>query len=123
MKQSIISVAWMVSLLFSREATPQDFATSIIKPNLVFQEVDGIVAVEAEHFASQDKTDVRAWYRVEEDRVPEIKPDPDGPHLLGSSGACYVEALPDSRATHDDKIVNGESYFSKPSQAGVHTYN
>ncbi len=118
MKQSIISVAWMVSILFSREATAQDFATSIIKPNLVFQEVDGIVAVEAEHFASQDKTDVRAWYRVEEDRVPEIKPDPDGPHLLGSSGACYVEALPDSRARMTTRSLMARATFLSRAKPG-----
>ena len=94
----------------------------ITDANLVFEEIDGIVAVEAEHFISQEKSDVRAWHRVEEKNIPEVTPDPDGPHLLGSSGASYLEALPDSRATHDDKLSFGENFFGEPGLAGVLTY-
>lgn len=101
----------------------QELAAPIAAPDLTFDEVDGIIAVEAEHFVSQDKTDNRAWYRVTENQVPDVSPDPDGPHLVGASGASYVEALPDTRATHDDKIVPGQSYFSEPGQAGVLTYH
>ncbi|TWU28709.1 DUF5060 domain-containing protein [Bythopirellula polymerisocia] len=91
-------------------------------PDLVFEEIDGVLAVEAEHFISQERKEVRAWYRVEEYQLPDLKPDPDGPHLLGSSGASYLESLPDSRTTHDDKIVIGDNIFSDPGQAGILTY-
>lgn len=113
----------LASLLTSGVSIAQSPIEAVASPDLIFDEVDGIVAVEAEHFAKQDMTDVRAWYRVEEGQIPTIKPDPDGPHLLGSSGASYLEALPDSRATHDDKIVPGESFFAQPGKAGVLTYN
>ena len=97
--------------------------TEAIAPaDLVFEEVDGLVAVEAEHFLSQEKTAARAWYRVEEGTLPAIKPDPDGPHLLAASGASYLEALPDTRVTHDDKLIIGENIFLDPGLAGVLTY-
>lgn len=123
MRPLIVAFALVVSIGLANQAFTQDLVASIVDPSLVFNEVDGIVAVEAEHFAAQDIADVRAWYRVEENQVPDVQPDPDGPHLMGASGGSYIEALPDSRATHDDKIVNGESYFSKPGAAGVLTYN
>ena len=89
---------------------------------LVFQERNGVVAVEAEHFVSQEKTSVRAWYRVAEGQLPGVTPDLDGPHLADSSGGCYLEALPDSRVTHGDKLQVGENFFPKPGAAGVLTY-
>lgn len=112
----------VVLLAGADAACGQDPRSPIAKPDLVFKEVDGIVAVEAEHFVGQHKVDARAWYRVEENRIPQVKPDPDGPHLKGASGGCYLEALPDTRATHDDKLVPGENYFAKPGDAGVLTY-
>ncbi len=36
--------------------------------NLVFEEVDGYVAVEAEHFFKQELDDVRAWYLTTADK-------------------------------------------------------
>ncbi|MCG6155509.1 hypothetical protein [Rubinisphaera margarita] len=89
---------------------------------LVSQEVDGILVIEAEHFASQEKTDVRSWHLFDNDHQPQVTPDPDEPHLMGVSGSGYLEALPDTRTTHDDKLIKGENFFPEPGQAGVLTY-
>ncbi|MGB7329016.1 MAG: hypothetical protein WBD31_29315 [Rubripirellula sp.] len=121
MNRSHLAVA-LAAFLISSSIGAQEPSAAIANVDLVFQEVDGIVAVEAEHFVVQEKTEIRAWCRTDEMRVPEVKPDFDGVHLMGSSGACYLEALPDSRATHDDKITVGENFFSQPGQAGVLTY-
>ncbi|MGB7343804.1 MAG: hypothetical protein WBD20_06305 [Pirellulaceae bacterium] len=122
MNRFVLLHLWAVPLCFASNIVADDLTTPVAPSDLVFQEVDGIVAVEAEHFVAQDKTEIRAWHRTEEKRVPAVKPDFDGIHLMGSSGACYLEALPDSRATHDDKITVGENFFSEPGQAGVLTY-
>ena len=50
--------------------------SSLTKPiapaDLVIEERDGFVAVEAEHFLKQDKTDVRAWYLTTADKQSSI---------------------------------------------------
>lgn len=122
-RRLLLAIPLFASFLTIGVAHAEDWTAPIAAPELTWEEVDGIVSVEAEHFVSQDKTDVRGWYHVHENQIPSVKPDPDGPHLVGASGASYLEALPDSRATHDDPIVNGQSYFSKPGQAGILTYN
>lgn len=122
MKSVALSLTYVTLTLVMSPCVAGESTEPITEPGLVFAEKNGIVAVEAEHFASQTKTKVRAWHRVEEGRVPDVKPDPDGPHLLGASGASYLEALPDTRATHDDQIKVGESFFPKPGLAGVLTY-
>lgn len=121
LRQSFYAIA--IVFLATTAADAQSLSDSIVNSNLVFEEVDGILAVEAEHFATQQKDDVRTWFHVQEGRVADVKPDPDGPHLIGASGASYLEALPDSRATRTDRIVKGQSYFPEPGQAGVLTYN
>jgi hypothetical protein len=91
-------------------------------PDLVFEEIAGVVAVEAEHFIAQDLSDVRSWQRISYNRLPTLKPDTDGPHVIGSSGGSYLEALPDSRWTHDEKLIRGENFFPEPGKAGVLSY-
>lgn len=131
------SIAWAVLVLtqaapgvgaqvVGQTSVPSPPSQSLTQPiattELVFQEVDGIVAVEAEHFLSQTNDDVCGWYRVEQGQVPQIDPDFDGPHLVGSSGGRYLEALPDSRATDDDPLKKGINFFPQPGQAGLLTY-
>jgi hypothetical protein len=42
-----------------------------------------------------------------------VEPDPDPPHLDGASGGAYLEALPDTRVTHDDPLVSGVSFHGR----------
>lgn len=102
--------------------TAKALTEPIANPRLVFQVINGVVAVEAEHFLSQENKDVRAWFRIEEDHLPQLQPDIDTPHLLDSSGGSYLEALPDSRWTHDETLVRGGNFFEEPGKAGVLTY-
>ena len=71
----------------------------IAATDLVFDEVDGIVAVEAEHFYKQTLTDKRAWHITSSENAPDLKPDADPAHVAGASGGAYLEILPDTRAT------------------------
>jgi len=88
----------------------------------IFEEVDGYVAVEAEHFISQEKTDERQWYITGINQDPNVKPDPDGNHAQNASGEKYLEILPDTRVTHSDPLVNGVSFSNKPGALGILSY-
>ncbi len=99
-----------------------DSTAPIVRPDLVFDEADGIVAVEAEHFYKQTRADKRAWHITSVKHAPEIKPDSDPSHAEGASGGAYVEVLPDTRATHGDKLVKGENFTDEPGQMAVLHY-
>jgi hypothetical protein len=103
-------------------AQAADLTKPIAPRNLVFEEKDGVVAFEAEHFIKQDLTKVRAWYLTTADKTPDIKPDPDPPHVAGASGGAYLEILPDTRVTHDDKLTHGESFSGEPGKLAVLSY-
>ncbi len=102
---------------FSAEST-----TPIAAPDLVFDEVDGIVAVEAEHFYKQTLTDKRAWHLTSSTSAPALKPDADPAHVAGASGGAYLEILPDTRATHGDKMIYEENFTDKPGTLAVAHY-
>jgi hypothetical protein len=99
-----------------------DSIAPIASPALVFDEVDGIVAVEAEHFYKQTLTDKRAWHITSAQSTPDIKPDADAAHLAGASGGAYLEILPDTRATHGDKLIAGENFTDTPGLLAVVHY-
>ena len=90
--------------------------------DLVFAEQGGLVAVEAEHFFRQEQTGKRAWHITTPASHPKITPDTDGTHVAGASGGAYLEALPDTRWTHDEKLIAGENFSNEPGQIAVLSY-
>ena len=96
--------------------------TPIADPNLTFVEIDGIVAVEAEHFVKQEHTDIRAWHITSTVNAPDIEPDADPSHAEGASGGAYLEILPDNRRTHDEKLIRGENFSPDPGKMAILTY-
>ena len=99
-----------------------DPGSPVVSGKVVFEEKNGICAVEAEHFYKQTLTEVRKWYRVTSDDVPTVSPDPDQPHLNGASGDSYIEILPDMRVTANDKLILGENFSNEPGKIGVLHY-
>lgn len=88
-----------------------------------YQESNGLVSVEAEDFASQALDSVRRWYVIREgDAGPNIQ-DRDRNHAASASGKAYIEILPDSRATHSDKLISGVNFSNTPGKMGVLSYN
>ncbi len=81
-----------------------------------------VVSFEAEAFFEQDLDDVRAWYVVEDGSIPRLSPDPDPAHLEGASGSAYIEALPDTRRTHADKLIHGENFAPEPGKMAILKY-
>lgn len=97
-------------------------STKPLAPNLVFQEKDGVVAVEAEHFTAQEKSEVRAWHIISTENAPEIKPDGDPSHAATASGNAYLEILPDTRRSHSDKLIQNENFTNTPGRMAILTY-
>ncbi len=99
-----------------------DPRAALVDDSVVFEEVDGVVAVEAEHFQKQTHADKRAWYRFTPDVQPDVKPDGDPPHLEGASGGAYLEILPDTRRRHGDRLIRGENFSNEPGRLAVLHY-
>jgi hypothetical protein len=110
--------------LFAMASTTNadDSSAPIAAPDLVFDETDGIVAVEAEHFYKQTLLETRAWHITSSRNVPGLKPDADPAHVAGASGGAYLEILPDTRATQGDKLIEGENFADKPGVMAVLHY-
>jgi hypothetical protein len=90
---------------------------------LIHDEVDGLVAVEAEHFdANDDGGTARAWYLTTTDSAPVVPPDPDAPHADTASGSACIEGLPDSRVTDADALEPGVNFFATPGDGPTLTY-
>lgn len=83
---------------------------------------DVVVEFEAESFHEQANDSVRSWYVIEAGKAPDLKPDPDPPHLDGASAGAYIEALPDTRRTHGDKLIKGENFSPEPGQMAILKY-
>ena len=94
----------------------------IVSDAVVFEEIDGLVAFEAEHFHKQEEVGLRAWHLTTGSRLPGLKPDPDDPHVLGASGGAYLEILPDSRWTHNEELIRGQNFSNEPGKLAILSY-
>ena len=100
----------------------QVFYQPIVDEEVVFEEKDGVLAVEAEHFYKQTHMDVRRWYRISAEEQPVVGRDPDEAHVAGASNGAYLEILPDTRTNHGDKLIVGENFMNEPGQMAILFY-
>jgi hypothetical protein len=98
-------------------------ARPLVGADVVFAEHGGVLAIEAEHFASQTLTDRRAWYLTTPAETPAVQPDGDASSIGGASGGGYLEVLPDTRRSHGDKLIQGENFSDEPGKLAVLTYH
>jgi len=68
----------------------------LVKDDVVFEEMDGRLVVEAEAFFSQTNTEKRAWHITSAALTPNVGRDIDPPHFADAGGAAYIEVLPDT---------------------------
>ncbi len=87
--------------------------------SMVFEEVGGIVAVEAEHYSIQRKTDKRMWYLCDANTAPR---DNEGNFSAAASGNAYMEILPDTRRTHADLLIHGDNFSNIPGAMAIIEY-
>lgn len=111
-----------IILLSSLSVSAADPVAPIVRDDVVFQENDGLVAVEAEHFIRQTLRIVRAWNLTKANSSPEIRPDGDPSHVGGASAGAYLEILPDTRRTHGDKLIKGQNFSNEPGKLAVLSY-
>ena len=114
MKIKLRLLVILMSIGYFVNGQSEKLINSIIDNNVIFEETEGIVAVEAEFFHKQTKTDIRAWYRSSKFEEPKVGRDADTLHVYGSSNNAYIEVLPDTRITHDDKLIRGENFSDVP---------
>lgn len=87
-----------------------------------FEEKNGLVAVEAEHFQSQEMTDIRKWRLTSAENIPEGMSDGDPAHHETASGGAYLEILPDTRRNHQEKLIGGENFSNAPGKLAILHY-
>lgn len=86
------------------------------------EEKNGVITIEAESFARQTLNEKRSWHITSATATPEVTPDGDPVHLEGASGGAYIELLPDTRRSHDDKLINGENFANTGGTMAVLSY-
>jgi len=91
----------------------------LVKETVHFNEADGIVAVEAEHFFKQELTNKRAFCHTNSKQNPVF--EMDGDPSQASNGA-YLEILPDTRRNNSEKLVGGTNYSNVPGKLAVVSY-
>jgi hypothetical protein len=119
---TLLALALTALLPHSRGANATPPPAPIAPADLVFAEGGGLVAVEAEHFFKQELTGKRAWHLTSPSAHPKLTPDTDGTHVVGASGGAYLEALPDTRWTHDEPLIAGENFSNEPGKIAVLSY-
>lgn len=111
--------AIMISTMSSLFAS--DLTNPIKSPDFISGEIDGIVAIEAEHFYKQTFTEKRAWHLTSATATPAVDPDADPVHTEGASGGAYLEILPDTRRNPDETLIHGENFSNEPGKlAALH---
>lgn len=90
---------------------------------VVAVEKDGYVMVEAEAYLRQTKDEVRRWITIDATTPDMDLADPDESHHASASGKAYLEALPDTRVTHDDVLTKGENFSNEPGVMAIVDYN
>ncbi|WP_303316249.1 hypothetical protein Q4Q34_12305 [Flavivirga abyssicola] len=97
--------------------------TNKLKEVKPFLEKDGFLQVEAENFHDKTNNEVkREWYiRSNNDDIP-FSGDTIENHSTTASKGAYIEALPDTRVTHDDALITGENFFPVPGTGGIVSY-
>ena len=94
----------------------------IVDDKLIFEEKEGIVAIEAELFYKQSNSEIRQWYITSSGKLPVITPNPDEAHIAGASNNAYIEILPDTRVTDKDQLTEGINFSGKPGKLAIVHY-
>lgn len=98
---------------------------ALLMPAFVFSqnpvEKKGTVTVEAEHFFKQEKDDIRKWYVIDEQTALLYK-GTEPVQCENAGGNQFIAILPDTRQTHDDKLISGENFSNEPGQMAIVSY-
>ncbi|MFS4467835.1 DUF5060 domain-containing protein [Maribacter sp. 2210JD10-5] len=85
-----------------------------------FEGKDGVITVEAENYQYRSSNGTpRDWY-IRPASVKNMSGLEN--HAENASGGKYIEALPDTRVTHDDDLMDGVNFFPKQGTGGIVAY-
>jgi hypothetical protein len=84
-------------------------------------EKKGIVTVEAENFFSQTNDEIRKWFVISKNSKSDLQQF-DANISKTASAKSYIAVLPDTRVTHDDKLIAGENFSNEPGKMAVVNY-
>ncbi|MDH3650144.1 MAG: hypothetical protein OEQ53_10700 [Saprospiraceae bacterium] len=93
-----------------------------VAQTLIFEERNGLVAVEAEDFSAQTLNQIRSWYIMDPYYETGMMHDPDSNHFASASGQAYLEILPDTRTNLDEELIAGENFSNEPGILAVLHY-
>lgn len=72
--------------------------------------------IEAENFIKQEKNEVRSWIK--------IKPASDNdPIAVTASRKEYIQCMPDTRLSENDKLIVGENFTNNPGDMAIISYS
>ena len=86
-----------------------------------FKMTNTSIEIEAENFHfNSNNNSPRQWYiRQAKQHTPFVNIED---HTKNASGGAYIEALPDTRVTHDDTLLRGENFYPTPGAGGIVAY-
>ncbi len=119
---SFCPLAIILALTAALSTQAADTTAPLVSDSIVFEEADGTLAIEAEHFYKQTHGSVRAWHITSSKATPNITLDGDPSHVGGAAGGAYIEVLPDTRQSDRDKLVAGENFSNDPGKMAVLHY-
>ena len=79
MKLIISLFVFLTAFYQTIKAQTTKFNAPIVDDQVIFEEKDGLVAVEAEYFYQQSKSEIREWYRTSKNESPAVGRDDDPP--------------------------------------------
>ncbi|WP_205660311.1 hypothetical protein [Cognatitamlana onchidii] len=110
---------WSSLILYPKGADLKEVLSGV-KP---YEEENGFLEVEAEsyHYKSNNGSP-RDWFICSKLEKPPFPEETLTNHSSSASGEAYIEALPDTRVTHNDELIKGENFFPKPGEGGLVSY-
>lgn len=109
-------------ILLSALVSAQRSSDPIVSKELILEDKNGVVVVEAEHFYKQTNTENRFWYINCPEHHPQVWPDYDTASYTDAGGLAYIEALPDLFHEEGDPIVQNDN-LGGPGTVAVLHYN
>ncbi len=97
--QMIYLIFWLLAMFSSQSKT--------------FTEKNGFVEIEAEQFHAQTNANERTW-KIIDSSSGLFEGDRDSRKYKTASMHSFVELLPDTRITHDDKLIPGTNFSNEP---------
>lgn len=120
--QNAVYILLATALLTSLNVFAQNYTNPIVSEDEAFEEIDGIVFVEAEYFYKQSKHEIRQWYHTSINEQVKVGRDEDPAHFNDAGNNSYLEILPDTRVTHDDVLTGGQNFSNTAGEMAILHY-